>query len=141
VTEAFSRCAKALINVGDVPNARRACAAGFRRRAGLTLELVPLVNPLAVRPGGCLPVQLLLHGRPAPHRLVKAFRPDAEVAPLRGWTDGCGVVRFRLPEAGTWLLSSVSLRPADPGETVRYRSVWTSLTFELGPPPARRARG
>ena len=131
VTEAFSRCVKALVHVGDAPGARHPCAPGFRRRAGLTLELVPLLNPLSVRPGGWLPFQLLLHGQPAPRRLVKAFRPDAAVPPQRAWTDACGVVRFRLPEAGAWLFSSVHLEPAPPGEAVRYRSVWTSLTFEL----------
>jgi len=138
VREAFSRCAKSLLNVGDGPCACARCARGFGRLAGLRLEIVPQVNPLSVTPGNLLPVRLLWEGRPVADAQITARSAEAPTQPLKLRTDACGRTCFRLDRAGVWLLTSVRMEHARPGEDIAYRSTWSSLTFEM---PAPRARG
>lgn len=63
--------AKALIVSGEP-------GTGFRRVAGLPLEIVPERDPFALKPGEMLPVWVRLHGRPAANASVSAASTDAD---------------------------------------------------------------
>lgn len=136
VRDAFSRCAKALLLVPG------GGTAGFDRRLGLPLELVPLADPhrLAGGDGSAggaagapveLPVELLYDGRPLPGVRVTALHRDDPSRPVVARTDADGRVRLRLPRGGAWLVKAVRIEPAPEGSGADYRSVWASLTFEL----------
>jgi hypothetical protein len=78
--EFYSRRAKALIQVGRSSAADGALAT---RPVGLTLEVVPLRNPYALRPDHKLPIQILFEGRPLPGALVKLTRLESVARPLQ----------------------------------------------------------
>jgi uncharacterized GH25 family protein len=144
VAEAFSRCVKALVNVGGgasgSASGRAADAPEHARVAGLALEIVPEVNPLSLPPGGTLPVRLLLEGRPLAGQRVAALHGAEPHAPRGSVTDAEGRATLVLDRPGVWLLKSVHLARARPDEPFAYRSLWTSLTFELPTPATTAAR-
>ena len=131
-TEVFSRCAKALVLVGQP--AAPGGGGSFDRPAGMLLELIPEKNPYALKPGEELPVRLLYQGKPLPGALVIALglhQTDGRIAARSGKD---GRVRLRLPEGGFWLIKSVHMVPAPQDTGVDWESLWASLTFDL---PAR----
>lgn len=139
VKEAFSRCSKALLNVGGADAGRARTAAGYDRVAGLDFEIVPEVNPLSLEPGSELPVRLLWNGKPLADQQIAALHAADPRQPVKARTDAEGRARLKLARAGLWLLKSVHLERTAPDDAVQYRSVWAALTFELPsphPPPA-----
>lgn len=125
--EIFSRCAKALVTVGDGP------AAGYDRVLGLPLELVPQASP-AGPPAGPpadteLPVLLLFRGKPLAGALVVAVPRDRPGAKVSGRTDAAGRVRLRLDHAADWLVKAVHMEPAPADSGADWESFWASLTF------------
>ena len=124
--EVFSRCAKALLDVGG------AGTAGFDRPLGFTLELLPEKNPYALRPGDSLPVRLLLDGKP----LAGSPRPCAASRRGRGGASAArtgrdGRATLRLSKAGLWMIKAVEMGPAPAGADADWQSLWASLTFEM----------
>ncbi|HVT60158.1 MAG TPA: DUF4198 domain-containing protein [Thermoanaerobaculia bacterium] len=141
--EIYSRCAKALITVGDAQPAAGS-QSGYERALGLTLELVPERNPTALPPGRALPVRLLYRGAPlAGAKVVAMLKSPPERPPLQvaGRTDRAGRVELRLAvggpgrSAGTfpgvWLIKAVHMVPAPAGSGADWESFWASFTFEL----------
>jgi uncharacterized GH25 family protein len=126
--EVFSRCAKALLNVGNGGS-----GPGFDRIFNQRLELVAEKNPYALAGGGELPVRLLYEGKPLAGALVMALqrdRPDKVTAR----TDAKGRVTLKLDRPGFWLIKAVHMIPAPPDAGADWESFWASLTFAL---PAR----
>lgn len=126
--ERFSRCAKALLEVGGAPGEVAT------RPVGLTLELVPETDPAAMSPGDRLTVRLLYLGKPLPGALVQAFDAEAAPTPQKARADAAGRASFVLPRAGTWLVKAVHMVPAASGGDAEWESFWASLTFALSPP-------
>lgn len=122
--ELFSRCAKALLAVGD------ATGGGFDRVLGLELELVPERSPFTLAPGDELPLRLLYAGRPLAGALVDA-RQRGEPTAASARTDAEGRVRLRLPAPGFWMLAAVHMTEAAPGQGAEWESTWASLSFEV----------
>jgi hypothetical protein len=128
-SEIYSRRAKALVQVG--PADPRAAT----RPLGLTLEIVPEVNPAALAPGAALPVQVLYRGRPLDGALVKLTdlaHDESPVASLR--TDRFGRARFTVPRAGAWMLNVVWTRPLPKGGEADFETEFSSLSFGVGRP-------
>jgi uncharacterized GH25 family protein len=134
--ELFSRCAKALLHVGD--GARE----GWDRALGMTLELVPEQSPFALERGDELPLRLFYEGAPLAGALVEATHRGSRAS--AGRTDAEGRVRLPLPAAGLWVVAAVHLTAAPPGLDAEWESFWASLSFvtperlqETGPGRAR----
>lgn len=130
--EVYSRCAKALIAVGD------SAGGGFDRLAGLTLELVPEGNPYTHVAGEALPFRLLFEGAPVADVLVQAVARETPDQTLQARTDAEGRVRLPLGHSGGWLVKAVHMVPAPSGLDADWESFWASLTFEI--PPAGSTR-
>jgi uncharacterized GH25 family protein len=131
-TEVFSRCAKALVLVGQP--ATPGGGGSFDRPVGMPLELIPEKNPYGLKSGEELPIRLLYQGKPLTGALVIALglhQADGRIAARSGKD---GRVRLRLPEGGFWLIKSVHMVPAPHDTGVDWESLWASLTFDL---PAR----
>jgi uncharacterized GH25 family protein len=131
-TEVFSRCAKALILVGQPSNVSGGGgSAPFDRPVGMTLELIPEKNPYTLKPGEELPVRLLYQGKPLEGALIIALGLHQTDGKLAARSGKDGRVRLRLPEAGFWLIKAVHMIPAPHDTGVDWESLWASLTFDL----------
>lgn len=124
--EIYSRCAKALLQVGQ----KEAGQGGHDRRLGLALELVPLADPYDLQGGGPLPLLLLYQGKPLAGARVAARTP-AGAAPVSGRTDAGGRILLSLPGPGFWLVKAVHMVEAPAGRDADWESFWASLTFEV----------
>lgn len=122
-TEAYSRNAKALVQVGPMIDEQT------DRVTGLPFELVALENPYSKRDK--LSVRLLWQGVKVPGAQVALFHRIASGEVVRSTyrTDLDGVVSIPLMSGGTYLLSAVHLeeRSAESGEV--WHSTWASLAF------------
>lgn len=129
--EIYSRCAKALLQVGG----RKAPPGGFNRVTGLTLELIPQSDPATLTIGGDLTVQLRYKGEPLAGALVRAQAQDRPNDKIELRTDAAGRVSFPLRYYGVWLLSAVQMIEAPKESGADWESLWASLTFSLSEPP------
>jgi len=123
--EVFSRCAKALLDVGG------AGRAGFDRPLGFTLELLPEKNPYALRPGDSLTVRLLLDGKPLAGALVHAQLHGQPGVTSAARTGRDGRATLGLAKPGFWMIKAVEMGPAPAGADADWQSLWASLTFEM----------
>lgn len=124
-TEAFFRCAKALLKAGD------GAGSGYDRVLGLPLELVPEADPYSLAPGDELPLRALYLGEPLAGLKVVAMNAGAPDAGVSGRTGADGRVRLVLDRPGMWLIKGVHMVPAPPQLHADWESAWASLTFEL----------
>ncbi len=121
--EVFSRCAKAIVRVGDD------AAQGFDRRLDLALELVPENDPTRLGADGRLTMRLLLDGQPLAGALVTAHHREKVALDLPARTDEEGRAVFNLPHDGEWMLNTVHMQPAPLDIDADWESLWASLTF------------
>lgn len=134
--EAYVRCAKALVHVGE------AGGQPLDRVVGLPLEFVAEFDVTAPgeEPVG---LRLLFRGQPIAGVQVEAngIGGDAPTAVAR--TDAEGRVRFDLPRGGVWCFAAVHMERAAPEAEFDWQSWWASLRVELPQqvtepiPPAR----
>ena len=118
--ERYGRCAKALLDVGDL-------SGSASENLGCPFEIVPLAGPAR----GKLPVQLVWNGAAAAGVLVRARR---KAAPEQVWsarTDARGRVTVPVSAEGVWLLTAVHMAPAPKGADADWISEWASLGFEV----------
>jgi uncharacterized GH25 family protein len=126
-SERYSRCAKAIVQVGPLDPNRQS---QVDKPVGLPLEIVLDGNPYAVPPPANLPIRVLYAGRPLQGALVKLTRLEDDASPLEErLTDHQGRTTFTTPGSGTWLLNVIwtkALRPADGAD---FETVFSSLSF------------
>jgi uncharacterized GH25 family protein len=121
--ERYSKSPKALLRVGD----------GGRgdpcRSMGLPLEIVPLRNPFAVKPGEALAVRVLFQGKPLPEAHLGWQHPgDGETARGTVRTSGKGEALVPIATAGPMTIRLTHMtRPKT--EDYEWESFWTTLTF------------
>ncbi len=150
--ENYTRCAKTLVQVGEGP------ALGFERVLGMPLEIVPQINPL--EPGTeAFRFLVLDQGRPAIDTQVELTRLDAASHEPHlhlqekgaGLDEGAGLGEragqadhehrllrtnakgeFELQDLspGRYLVHTITIRRASPGERGDWTSFWASLSFE-----------
>lgn len=128
--EAYSRCAKALLWVGDDPPAK-GDSNHHNKPVGLTLELLPETNPYRLQAPASLTVQLLYEGQPVTGALVMALNKSAPNEVQRVQSGPDGRADFVLRRSGLWLVKTVHMVPAAAQAPEDWRSYWASLTFEL----------
>jgi uncharacterized GH25 family protein len=125
--EYYSRCAKALVQVGGGKS-----APGFDRVLGYPLELVPLVDPATAGVGGQLPLRLLYRGQPIAGVLVIAFTAEQPQQRYSARTNVRGEMTLPLARAGRWLVKAVHMIPVpDSDPQADWESFWASLTFQI----------
>jgi uncharacterized GH25 family protein len=128
--ERYMRSLKTLIQVGEritdiplKPNSQR-------------LEILPLQNPLRLKPGYVLVVQLLFDGFPLMNRQIKAYHMEnGTLITQTKRTDGQGKAFFRLDQPGSWLIRTVHMRPCKQNcRNTDWESFWSSLSFGIAAP-------
>ena len=128
--EAFSRCAKALVQSGDGDGD----GGGSDTVIGMPIELVADANPYTLPAGATdLPVRLLWQDAPMADAQIKIFRKNGalEVTTVRTGPDGGALIP--LGDGGRFLLSAVQIIPWDELPKDAWHSYWASLTFEIKP--------
>lgn len=125
-TEAYTRNAKSLIQVGPVE------AADEDRATGLRFELVARKNPYSVALVS-LPVNLLWLGEPAANTQISIFRKPAtgKVVRTTVLTDARGKAEIPLAGGGQFLLGAVHMEEVAEETGAVWLSTWASLTFGL----------
>ena len=141
--EAYRRCAKALVQVGEAAATPAAADSALRRTYGLPLELVPEQNPYRLAAGKALTVRVLRAGRPVPGALVQVWQRQPGALPTSHFTsrtNQSGRILLRLSGPGPYLVATVDMAaaPASLRDRADWQSTWASLTF-AGPaaPPLR----
>ncbi|MEA1675164.1 DUF4198 domain-containing protein [Nitrospirillum sp. BR 11163] len=123
--ENYSRRAKALVRVGDFGDGALAT-----RPQGLTLEIVPEVDPYAQPQPADLPVRVYYEGRSLAGALVKLTDLAHDAEPVETHrTDAEGRARFPMPASGDWLLNVVWTKPQPPTAETDFETVFSSLSF------------
>ena len=121
--ELYTRCAKALVQVGPP-------APGDRDEAiGMPLELVALDNPFTGELDD-LPVRLLWQGKPAADIQIAVFRETDSIERTTLRTNADGRATIPLDGGGRFLLNAVRMARAAGDDGVAWESHWASLTFE-----------
>ncbi len=119
--------AKALIEVGGKSK-------GFSRTAGEPLEIIPLKNPVNLKPGDIMPLKVLFKGKPLSKSNLQAiytgYRTDEKHHwAVEGKSDSHGVVRIRINPKGQWMFKvNYKIPYPDISEADQY-SYTTSLTM------------
>ena len=136
--EVYSRCAKALVCVGEGESS------GFDHMLGYPLEILPEKNPyqLAKIESGsaapeALPARVFFDGKPLENALIGALDLDAprpsdgtHQEPLTARTDAQGRAQLVLPHGGRWLFAVVHMVRAEGRTDADWESYWASLTFD-----------
>jgi len=133
--EVYSRRAKALVRVG--PGAVVA-SANVTTPVGMTLEIIPEVNPYTARPGQSLLFRIDYKGRPLPGALVKLTNLAADAEPAATQiSNSTGRVAFRVPRRSAWQLNVVWTEPLANSQTADFDTTFSSLTFGFEAAPSR----
>jgi uncharacterized GH25 family protein len=128
--EAYARCAKSLVRIGDSIEGPWAALRSPR------LELVPVRNPLALKAGEPLALKVLHAGNPLANAKVVARREQDPARTVSVRTDTGGLATLPLDGSGVWLITSVHMERAAGRSDVDWLSLWASLTFEITPTDA-----
>lgn len=126
--ERYFRNVKTLLRGGGVSDNT------FTVKTGQQLEIMPLSDPLLLKPGQTLELALQFAGQPLAGALLKAWhKRDGQLTIVRATSDARGQVAVALPWAGDWMLSVVHMLPSTETKNADWDSYWGSLTFEVLP--------
>lgn len=127
--EMYSKYAKTLLT-SNAPDA------GFSKVLGLTIEIIPEVNPALLKPGDQLPIQVLFRGKPAAGlQVIKAWAVGATGQhATAGRTDEQGRIRIPIESAAKWRIHTVAIERHPDAAQADWQSFWASLTFESSSP-------
>lgn len=121
--EAYVRCAKALVTVGDSEG-----SVGEERPVGLPYEIV--VERAGGSGDGAVVARLLFEGEAMPGRRVVAVCRDEPTRLHELEADEDGVVRFVPDRDGVWMLTSLHMeRVSETRDDIDWKSYWASSTF------------
>lgn len=106
----------------------------FSKPTGLRMEIIPLVNPSTVKPGGKLPVQVLVDGKPAKTVLVTATFggfSEGESKAFSGRTDLRGKIDIIPLKAGYWFAEAEYKKPYPNSKECDETYLLTTMTFQI----------
>ncbi len=118
--EFYQRSAKLLVQVGDGRDDT------FQKQVGLPLEIIPVKNPYALKPGQEMKFQIFFEGTPLPFAMVKVWNRKDNAQNI--YTEKDGTMTTRLSNSGAWMVSCVKMVPARE-EGADWQSYWGSLVF------------
>jgi uncharacterized GH25 family protein len=134
---------KTLLQVGNSAGASAVAAAAadktYATRTGQRLEIVPSEDPLLMKPGDALGVQVWFDDKPLAGALLKAWnKQSGQTLIIRARTSAEGKATFNLPYAGGWMISVVHMVSSSGVKDIDWDSHWGNLSFNLLPAAAAR---
>jgi uncharacterized GH25 family protein len=131
-SENYSRCAKAILQVGSAGTGPQA---EVSIPLGLPLEIVPERSPYAEPAPAMLPVRVLYQGNPLAGALVKLTRLEDDAMPFETHlTDPQGRATFHMPSTGSWLLNVIWTKIQPKSAETDYETTFSSLSFGFPAP-------
>lgn len=104
----------------------------FVASIGHALEIVPVKDPLSVKPGDVLPVKVMFEGKPLSGGTLFAYGKSGKEMRTASYRCGDdGTAEIRLTGAGMWSIRLVHMRECQGCKDADYESFWTSITFEV----------
>lgn len=124
--ERYRKCVKCVVRAGDGDDTTAAL-----RVVQHPLEIVPVVDPLAVKPGGTLRARVLFRGEPLPHANLCWDHPgNGEDFTGQTWTDARGEALVPVARKGPMTLRLIHMtRPQT--KDYEWESFWASYTFRV----------
>lgn len=130
--EIYSRRAKALVQVGPPSDKPQPWVT---RPVGLSLEIVPELNPYAVGAGEELPVKILFDGKALAGATVTLNNLQFDGHPIQTViSDAAGRAVFKFPRTGSWQLNVLWTKPLKGNSKADFDTTFSSLTLGFGPP-------
>lgn len=141
--ERYRRHVKTLLRVSDSAGTGVATAFGadktYATRTNQRLEIVPSNDPLLMKPGEALGVQVLFDDKPLAGALLKAWnKQGGQTLIIRAKTSADGRAAFNLAYAGGWMISVVHMVPTSGVKNIDWDSHWGNLSFSLSPAAVTR---
>jgi len=99
----------------------------FAKPLGTKIEVIPLTNPLAMKEGDVLEVQVLLDGKPLPNAPISIKGSHSEI----GKTDKNGVARIPIGKAGQNVISVSTQVPYKNNPDADQLYLKATLAFEV----------
>lgn len=123
--EFYSKYPKTVIQVGDSMDDTPS------RPVGLTIEIVPKVNPYTLKMGDELPITVLFRGKPLAGIDLAWSHPGLE-GKVAGWTKTApnGDALVPLVKRGPYMIRLTHMEWVKK-QTHEWESYWTALTFEV----------
>lgn len=123
--EYYSKFPKAIVQVGDSPDDTPL------NPAGLTLEIVPKVNPYRLKAGERLEITVLFRGKPLPGAEFAWSYPGSDKEYAGSVVaDDSGTASVSLEKAGPFMIRTMHMEWVK-NPTHEWESFWTSLTFNV----------
>jgi len=122
--EFYQRCAKTLLQVGDVMDQT------FKVPTFLPIDIIPLSNPYIAKDKEWLRAKVFYKTAPLAGALVKLWHRTGnrtEKKELR--TDANGEIVFRVTTKGKWMISTVKMERVNDNPICDWQSYWGSLTW------------
>ncbi len=102
----------------------------WSQRLGHKLEILPLADPSAVKPGKSLAARILFQSRPLAGAQVAAFgRRGKQITIVTARTDKKGRVKLKIDHSGEWIVRLVHMRRCSEPKEADWESFWAALTF------------
>lgn len=121
--ESYTKHPKTFARVGQPQGDR-----SWGEPVGMFLEIVPEVDPTALKAGDDFPVRVLKDGKPFAGFSLNALSAGGGKGATRR-TDSAGRATFRIDKAGPWLLRGTDIRRSTK-PNIDWESHFATLTFE-----------
>ncbi len=126
--EFYRRCAKTIMQVGEATNDLPT------KPMGIDLDIIPLQNPYAMKPGSALSCRILYNKKPLANAMVRCWRRvNGKTEVEFQQTNAQGEATFELTKKGkaAYMLSSVHMVRHTADDKADWQSLWGSVTFGM----------
>jgi hypothetical protein len=127
--ERYSRFIKTLVQIGNEKTD------DFKRPMGFKIEIIPQTNPVNLKAGDELQVQVLFEGKPLANNRIMAtydeYSTKQEDYAQTLETGPDGMARFKITQPGLWMIRTNRILPVTGDEKADWESFWSNLTFQV----------
>jgi uncharacterized GH25 family protein len=122
--EYYQRCAKTLIQVGDVKDQTSGIA------TALPIDIIPSANPYQLKNKDIFRAKIFYKGSPLANALVNIWhRNKNETKKIEQRSDANGEIAFPVSLSGKWMISTVKMERLFDNPVADWQSYWGSLTW------------
>ena len=122
--EFYQRCAKTIIQVGDVKDQT------FSYATELVVDIIPFSNPYQLNNKEVFQAKVFYKRSPLVNALVKVWhRTNHKTEKKELRTDANGEIAFRVTTKGKWMISTVKMERLTDNPVCDWQSYWGTLTW------------
>lgn len=122
--EFYQRCAKTLIQVGNVKDKT------FSVTTGMPVDILPLSNPYSLKNKDSISVKILFLNSPLANALVKIWHRENNTTEKTEITSNeNGEIKFPIFVTGKWMVSLVKMERLEKDTKAQWQSYWGNLTW------------